>query len=89
MIMRTLHLRPAARPLIKYPKTNHVFAKSCVLYQLISLINNINITHSTILGKINEKTHSYKGFCFNVTEIFLHEYSYECSLVECYSCGRT
>ena len=68
--------RPTVRPLFKYP--SH-------LYQLVSLLNTV---HSTcILRKIDEKSHSYTGFSWYVSEKFLEKYSYECRLLVCYTCG--
>ena len=47
----TYHLRPTVRPLFKYPKVDHVFAKSSALYQLVSLLNTVHSTSSDILEK--------------------------------------
>ena len=47
----TYHLRPTVRPLFKYPKVDHVFAKSSVLYQLVSLFNTVYSTCPDILKK--------------------------------------
>ena len=85
----TYHLRSTVRPLFKYPKVDHVFSKSSVLYQLVSLLNTIYSTCPDILRKIDEKSHSYKGFSWYVSEKILEKYSYECRLLVCYTCGRT
>ena len=45
------HLRPTFCPLFKYPKVDHVFAKSSVLYQLGLLLNTIHSTCPDILKK--------------------------------------
>ena len=82
-------LRPGVRPLIKLPKINHNFAKSCVLYQLVHIINILQIEKPNILEKIKEKSHSYYGFSHNVKQQYLADYSFECNLVVCYRCGRT
>ena len=42
-----------------------------------------------MLEKNIYKSHSYKGFSLYVSEKFLEKYSYECRLLECYTCGRT
>ena len=75
--------------LFKYPKVDHIFEKSSVLYQLFSLLNTVHPTWLDILRKIEEKSHSYKGFSWYVSEKFLEKYSYECRLLVCYTCGRT
>ena len=41
-----------------------------------------------ILKKLKLKTHSYIGFGFNVTQIFLSQFNLTCTLRYCYSCGR-
>ena len=50
----TYHLRTTVRPLFKYPKVDHVFAKSSVLYHLVSLLNTVHSTCPNILRKINK-----------------------------------
>lgn len=84
----TYNLRSAARPLFQLPFTRHAFADSRVLYQLIKLINELNTDKPTILYKIDNRTHSFAGFSFNVKQLFLQDYSYECNLLICYTCGR-
>ena len=69
----TYHLRPTVCPLFKYPKVDHVFAKSSVLYQLVSLLNTVHSTCPDILRKIDEKSHSSKGFIWYVSEKFLEK----------------
>ena len=48
------HLKPTVRPLFKYPKVDHVFAKSSVLYQIVSLLNTVHSICLGILRKIDE-----------------------------------
>ena len=85
----TYHLRPTVRPLFEYPKVDHVFAKSSVLYRLVSQLNTVHSTCPDILRKIYFKSHSYKGFSWYVSEKFFEKYSYTCRLLVCYTCGRT
>ena len=75
--------------LFKYPKVDHVFAKSSVLYQLVSLLNTVHSTCPDILRKIDEKSHSYKGFSWYVFEQFLEKYSYELRPLVCYTYDQT
>lgn len=82
-------LRTGSRPLIRLPKIRLVLSESNVLYQLILLINDTHETFPTILQKINEKSHSFSGFSFNVTQIYIQQYSEVCSRIVCYQCGRS
>lgn len=72
-------LRQAARPAIKLPWTRLVLSESRVLYQLIDLINNTYINYPNILQKIDEHSHTFFGFCYNVTQIYLQAYQYNLS----------
>ena len=80
-------LRQAARPLIRLPRVRHVFAQSTVLYQLIKLINETHNKNPKILEKIDQKSHTLQGFSFNVTQIYLQNYNFECSLQNCFICN--
>ena len=84
----TYSLRQEMRPMIRLPRTRLIFAESSVLYQLILLINETHINHPEIIEKIDERTHTYSGFTFNVTRIYLNSYKYECTNIACYNCGR-
>ena len=81
-------LRQSVRPLIRIPRTRLVFAEFTLLFQLIEIINKTNIIHPEIVEKIQKKSHSYKGFSFNVTRIYLGTYAFECYNYNCYICGR-
>ena len=80
-------LRQSARPKIRLPRTRLIFTESCLLYQLIKLINCTQTNNPEILEKIHEKTHTYFGFNFNVTRIYLSTYTYECTVPNCFKCG--
>ena len=82
------NLRSDACLLIRPPRIFHKFSESCVLYQLVKLINHTHVKYPDILTKVHEKSHSYYGFSFNVKSIYLAEYSLECNLIVCYKCGR-
>ena len=84
----TYHLRPTIRPLFKYPKVNHVFAKATVLYQLVSVLNTVHSTCPDILRKIDENVTLTKDLVGMFLK-FIEKYSYECRLLVCYICGRT
>ncbi len=82
------NLRRCSRPLLRTPKTRLVLTESCVLYQLVQIINITNRNNPEILEKIRQKSHTYSGFNFNVTQIYLQSYNYECTAVACYTCNR-
>ena len=82
------NLRCAARPLIRPPRLYHAFAESMVLYQLVCILNSTHTTFPEILTKINEKSHSYYDFSYNVTRKYLETYKSECNLKNCYYCSN-
>ena len=79
-------LRPHALAL---PRIYHVYAESCLVYQLVKLYNDTTYD-PLILRKIEEKSHS--AFCFKqyVTASLLDKYSQNkiCNIPDCYSCKR-
>ena len=61
--------------LIHQPVIKRNYAKCGLLYQLVDILNSLQINpNDTILAKIYEKSHSYNGFAFNVTRIYLDTY---------------
>ena len=71
------------------PLIKRVYVECNLLFQLMKLINTLNVDpNDQILKKIKLKTHSYIGFGFNITQIFLGQYNLTCTLRYCYSCGR-
>ena len=80
-------LRQSARHKIRLPRTRLIFTESCLLYQLIKLINCTQTNNLDILEKIHEKTHIYFWFNFNVTRIYLSTYTYKCTVPNCFKCG--
>ena len=58
-----------------------VYVECNLLFQLFKLINTLEVDpNDQILKKIKLKTHSYIGFGFNVTQIFLGQYNLTCTL---------
>ena len=82
-----LELRSGARPKIGLPRRRLTFTESCIIYKLIKLINCAHTNNPEIFYKIHEKTHTYFGFNFNVTRIYLSTYTYECTMPNCFKCG--
>ena len=71
--------------LIHQPVIKRNYAKCGLLYQLVDLLNSLQINpNDTILAKIYEKSHSYNGFAFNLTRIYLDTYDPVCRLRYCY-----
>ena len=61
----------------------------CSMLSTVLLLNSLLINpNDTILAKIYEKSHSYNGFAFNVTRIYLDTYDPVCRLRYCYVCER-
>ena len=72
---------------IHAPLVKRVYAECSPLFQLVKLINSPkNDANDTILKKIDEKSHSYNGFAFNVTRCFLDTYDPICRIENCYVC---
>ena len=80
------NLRPHALAL---PRIYHVYAESCLVYQLVKLYNDTTYD-PLILRKIEEKSHSAFGFKQYVTASLLDKYSQNkiCNIPDCYSCKR-
>ena len=83
------HARVLRCNIIHPPLIKRVYVECNLLFQLIKLINTLKVDpNDQILKKIKLKTHSYNGFGFNVTQIFLGQYNLTCTLRYCYSFGR-
>ena len=66
-----------------------VYAECSPLFQLIKLINFLKADkNNTILEKIQLKSHTFHGFSFNVTMVYLNAYDPICKLNTCYTCNR-
>ena len=76
------NLRPHALPL---PPIKHVYAESCLSYQIVMLLNS---TDPLIITKLIGQTHSFKGFHKYVLLKFLENYELECNLRDCFVCNR-
>ena len=60
-------------PLIHQPVLRTKYAECNIIFQLINVLNSLkNDPSDTILKKVHLKTHTYKGFAFNVTHVFLN-----------------
>ena len=80
--------RVLRNPLIHQPVLRTKYAECNLLFQLIKVINSLkNDPCDTILKKVHLRTHTYKGFSFNVTHVFLNAYDPICRLRVCYVCN--
>ena len=71
------------------PLIRRVYAECSPLFQLIKLINSLKADkNDTILEKIQLKSHTFHGFSFNVTMVYLNAYDPICRLNTCYTCNR-
>ena len=68
---------------------SHVYAESCLVFQLVKMKNCITINDILILRKLEEKTHSQSGFSKYVINAMLEKYSFDFVTVHCHTCGRT
>ena len=69
------------RRIIHPPLIKRVYAECNLLFQLIKLIIILKVDpNDQILKKVKLKTHSYIGFGFNVTQMFLSQYNLTCTL---------
>ena len=66
---------------IHHPKGKHVFAKTCVQFDIPKIVNNCP---NSILEKIN--THSLRSFSGYIKTHYLQCYQENCSKVDCYVC---
>ena len=81
-------LRVLRNPLIHQPVLRTKYAECNLLFQLINVINSLkNDPCDTILKKVHLRTHTYKGFAFNVTHVLLDAYDPICRLRVCYVCN--
>ena len=78
-------LRPHPLPV---PQIVHVYAESCLVYQLVLMKNKITKYDKLILKKLDDRSHSYSGFRKYVKNSMLEKYKYECTKIPCHTCGR-
>ena len=84
-IVTPYSLRPNPLPV---PIVSHVYAESCLVFQLVKMKNNIQKNDELIFRKLDEKSHSYLGFSKYVTHTILKKYQYTCENTPCRTCDR-
>ena len=65
------------------------YAESGLVYQLVSMKNQISENDELIMRKLEERSHSHAGFCSYVKLTMLEKYQYLCVLRVCRTCGRS
>lgn len=68
------------------PMVRHVYAESCLIYQLVQIKNKMALTDCLIIDKIDTNSHSFQGFSKYVINNFIGKYRYECNIENCYTC---
>ena len=79
-------LRPHPLPV---PRVSHACAEAGLVYQLVVMQNKFTVFDNLISRRIHDPNHSVAGFNQLLINEMLCNYSYECFLVICHTCGRT
>ena len=75
--------------LLPVPRVSHAYAEAGLVYQLVIMQNKINVYDNLISRRIHDPNYSLVSFNQLLIDEMLHNYSYECLLVICHTCGRT
>ena len=79
-------LRPHPLPI---PRVSHAYAEAGLVYQLVIMQNKITVSDNLISRKIHDPNYSLAGFNQLLINKMLDNYSYDCPLAICHTCGRT
>ena len=71
------------------PRVSHAYAEAGLVYQLVIMQNKITVSDNLIPRKIHDPNYSLVGFNQLPINKMLDNYSYDCPLVICHTCGRT
>ena len=71
------------------PRVAHAYAEFCLIYKLVEMKNELASSHKLIFEKNVNRTQSHTAFIKYVINTMLDNYSYECILCPCRTCGRT
>ena len=84
---KTLYaLRPHTLPV---PRVSHAYAEAGLVYQLVKMQNKIIVSDNLISRRIHDPNYSLASFNQLLINIMSDNYSYDCLLVICHTCGRT
>ena len=79
-------LRPHPLPV---PRVPHAYAEAGLVYQLVIMQNKITVSDNLISRRIHDPNYSLAGFNQLLIKKMLDNYSYDCPLAICHTCGRT
>ena len=79
-------LRPHPLPV---PRVSHAYAEAGLVYQLVVMQNKINESDNIISRRIHDQNYSLTSFNQLLIYEMAHNYTYECILVICHTCGHT
>ena len=79
-------LRPHPLPV---PRVSHAYAEAGLVYQLVIMQNKITVSDNLISRRIHGPNYSLAGFNQLLINKMLDNYSYDCPLAICHTCGRT
>ena len=79
-------LRPHPLPV---PRVSHAYAEAGLVYQLVIMQNKITVSDNLISRRIHDPSYSLAGFNQLLINKMLDNYSYDCPLAICHTCGRT
>ena len=79
-------LRPHPLPV---PRVSHAYAEAGLVYQLVIMQNKITVSDNLISRRIHDPNYSLAGFNQLLINKMLDNYSYDCPLAICHTCGRT
>ena len=71
------------------PPVTHIYAESCLVYQLVKIKNYITINDNLFYKKMKKKSHSHSGFSIYAINNMLDTYTYDCIKPFCHTCGRS
>ena len=78
--------RPHPLPVLR---VSHAYAEAGLVYQLVVMQNKINLSDNLISMRIYDPNYSLVSFNSLLINEMLDNYSYECLLGMCHTCGRT
>ena len=71
------------------PRVSHAYAEAGLVYQLVIMQNKITVSDNLISRRIHDPNYSLVGFNQLLINKMLDNYSYDCPLAICHTCGRT
>ena len=74
---------------IEIPYALCPYAEAGLVYQLVIMQNKITVSDNLISRRIHDPNYSLAGFNQLLIHQMLDNYSYDCPLAICHTCGRT